>query len=264
VHIEEIPGWQNVTSFQAHLESITSMGIAPNGRRMVTASLDRKVRLWAPADGTLQSELRRGGEIIRCVAISPDGSLIAVGGDGAILQIWDAETGSLRHTLKNTERFSKRITKVGFSSTSHLLVTVAADNQVGLWDVRTGGWLGHYGKPDELGRATSVAMSRENQFAAGYANGSVVIWQLFPRSPRWSLAVHQTEVTAIGLSPLEFRLVTGGEDRTLRIWYPEDGSELLRIPADVETMKQIEWTPDGHSLVTLAADGTIGYWNGTP
>ena len=72
---------------------------------------------------------------INSVCFSPDGRLIASGGDDKLATIWDAKTG-----LKLGESFkghSDRITSVCFSPDNKLIVTGSKDKLAIIWDVKT-------------------------------------------------------------------------------------------------------------------------------
>lgn len=86
--------WKVDLSIEAHREWLTCVDFSPDGRRLVTASFDRKgVKLWDVASGQLLWTFAEPRDKVRGVVFSPEGDrLIAVDGHsgrGETL-IWDA------------------------------------------------------------------------------------------------------------------------------------------------------------------------------
>jgi WD40 repeat protein len=69
------------------------------------------------------------------LAWSPDGKSIAGGCADASVQVWDAHSGALQHSLKG---HSSTPSLVAFSHSGRLIASTARDNTVRLWDARSG------------------------------------------------------------------------------------------------------------------------------
>lgn len=70
---------------QAHLRAIHALALAPRGKELATASIDRTIRLWDPASGKIGETLRtpsgrRGAGTTYALAYSPDGKALASSG----------------------------------------------------------------------------------------------------------------------------------------------------------------------------------------
>jgi len=108
---------QAVCTLAGHREPILNVTFTPDGRRMISASRDRMVNVWdlpsgepgasAPADRVLAPRWTwgNGNNTVWCMALSPDGSRLAVGGptaDGNV-RLYDMTTGNLLLTLRARE-----------------------------------------------------------------------------------------------------------------------------------------------------------------
>jgi len=99
--------WRS-NSIQAHtkeavdfdyLGSVYSVSFSPDGKRLVTGSRDKTVKIWDVETETELFCLQGHENEVSSVSFSPDGKRIASGAfDGAIL-IWDAETGDKLHSI---------------------------------------------------------------------------------------------------------------------------------------------------------------------
>lgn len=263
ITIQQLPTWQTLGSFRAHTNNVASLALSPEGRRLVTASNDGSLRLWADLEGNLKAELRKGEDRVRCVAFRPDGNLIAAGGDHGLLELWDARTGGLVGVLTHPEAEQKRIADLAFSLAGEFLVTINTGTQMALWEVPSGEWRGAFGRPDQEGEVSALAMAYGNTFVAGYKPGHVNFWQLQPAHRLRQLSGNPFEIRSLALGADGRRLFTGTRSGALCIWDVEEGREMLRLRAGHEAVRQLALTPDDQALVTLGADGTLCWWDGS-
>jgi WD40 repeat protein len=133
----------NITGHQ----HIAVAAYAPDGRSLLTASTDGRVRVSAlPDDSSLPPlalplrgrkqalDIPYMPEGIRCLAVSPDGRLLFAGGwdrDGLLVGTAD---GSVRGTVTGHEHV---IMAAAFIPDGQRLLTGSADQTVRLWDVGT-------------------------------------------------------------------------------------------------------------------------------
>jgi hypothetical protein len=78
---------------------------------------------------------------------------------------------------------------------------------------------------------------------------------------------HATPVTALALSPDGALLASGANDRTIRLWYPQDGTLGAVLTGHEAGIADLAFSPDGTVLASAGLDGTIRLWQlptGTP
>ncbi len=75
------------------------------------------------------------------------------------------------------------------------------------------------------------------------------------------LRQHTDTVQAVAWSPDGLRLVTGSDDRTVRVFDAEYGTELLALRGHEDPVWGVAWSPDGRRIASASQDGTARIWD---
>jgi WD40 repeat protein len=114
----------------AHQIQIHSLGFFPNGKTLISAGRDRLVKFWTVPEAALFRSLV-AEDVPFQVAVSPDGSQIAVGMDNGHLELWSAD-GVTRRALAG---HSGAVNGVAFTPDGGQLVSVSSDRSTKVWSV---------------------------------------------------------------------------------------------------------------------------------
>ncbi|KIN99576.1 hypothetical protein M404DRAFT_1004516 [Pisolithus tinctorius Marx 270] len=124
-----------------HTSRVNGVGFSPDGKRIVSGSSDKTVRIWDAERG-----VQIGGSLQGCdgpvwsVGFSPDGKRIVSGSWDIIVRIWDAERGvQIGGPLQGHD---DQVLSVGFSPDGKRVVSGSQDKTVGIWDVEQGMQIG--------------------------------------------------------------------------------------------------------------------------
>ena len=104
----------------------------PDNKTMVTGDFQGTIRIWNRA--TLK-ETRSFNGVTGCnekIAISPDGSLLATGGNHETIYIYDIKTGKLALHAKDVH--TAAIRDVRFSSDGKKIISASNDQTIRIWD----------------------------------------------------------------------------------------------------------------------------------
>lgn len=123
---------QVVQHLQGHEATVLTAAVAPDRRVVVTAGVDRSIRLWDLASGKLVRTIWAHDNVIEAVAFSPNGLLLASGSWDGTVKLWEPRSGKLLATLV---RHQSHVKGVGFSSDGKLFASCGADGAVNLWQV---------------------------------------------------------------------------------------------------------------------------------
>lgn len=236
---------------------------------------------------------------VLCLAVSPDGALLAGGTTTDEVRVWwagsatalfcctghedgvraiafspDGRTfvsGSEDHMLRIWESVGGRCLKVlpghtdwifslACSSDGSTLASASLDQTVRLWDAATGECLQVLRGHRDWVRA--VAFSPDGaMLASGGNDGTIRLWE---RRTGACLRVLQEQgdwVRTLAFSPDGETLASGGEDRVIRCWHMQTGECSRVLRGHTGRIRSIAWTPDGALLASGGDDQFLRLWN---
>ncbi|MGW7819985.1 nSTAND1 domain-containing NTPase [Streptomyces puniciscabiei] len=224
--------------------SVTSVVLRPGGDALaaLTSSDGLAVRLWNANDHTLRTVVRHRprSDTMLAAVLSPDGRVLATGGTGATVRLWDLATGRSRAVLTG---HTDVVVALAFSGDGHTLVSAGADGTLRLWDVATGA-----NRAILNDTATSVALSPDGRtLASGHDNGTVRLWDLATSTVRATLSGRQQPVSALVFAPNQRTLAVSDVDGTIQLWklsLPRPARAIDMICRAVHRISPITNAPD--------------------
>jgi WD40 repeat protein len=79
-----------VYALEGHRGPVTGLAFSPDGRRLVSSSDDKTIKVWDCTTGEHLLNLSGHTGPVTGVAFSPDGKLLASGAGDGTVRIWDA------------------------------------------------------------------------------------------------------------------------------------------------------------------------------
>ena len=236
---------------------IFSMAWRPDGK-MIAAGGFKEVRLFDPA-GKPTGALSGHAEVVRAVAFSRDGRLLAAAGGlparKGEVKIWDVAQGK---ELRTIQGHADAIYAVAFSPDGKQVATSSYDKLIKLWDVESGAEARTL--KDHIDAVYALAFTPDGKYlVSGAADRTVKIWNPATGERLYTLGDPTDGINTIALDPSGKLVAAGGLDKTIRIWSLGDkGGKLAHsLIAHEDAILKLSWSPDGKTLVSSAADRTI-------
>ncbi|MGQ0671401.1 MAG: caspase family protein [Hyphomicrobium sp.] len=179
---------------------------------------------------------------ISTLAVAADGSKVAIGTWGGVVEIYSADTG--KRLARMYEEYATFLS-LSFTPDGKTILGGTRDEDVYLWNAATGKKLKSFEVTRQAGHVnvSSVAMSKDGRLvAAGLAmraastgdigaEQSVKVWDAATGKLRFSLYGHEEGITAVTFTPNDRWIVSASYDGTIRYWDRETGKWMATITA---------------------------------
>lgn len=234
-----------------------ALALSGNGRVLaVGRGLDAQLRNAVSGEVIAQFEKEGERTSVSAVALSLDGSLLAVAGDEKAY-LWETRTGKLLGELVG---HSGRVNSVAISPTGETVATASSDETVMLWDAASVRRLQAINAGND---AQSVAFSPDGKLLAVATYDNVArLWDMAESSWRKEkLTGHSNSVVSIAWSSNGRQLLTSSFDGTSRIWDAATGRPLVTLGRTASAaIRSVAVSPDGDELLIASDDRTAKLW----
>ncbi|ETW79266.1 hypothetical protein HETIRDRAFT_172842 [Heterobasidion irregulare TC 32-1] len=118
-----------------HKSSVNFVAFSPDGKRIVSGSHDKTIRVWDIETGEAVSPPFEGRtDTVTSVTFSPDGKRIVSSSHDATILLWDTDTGEA--VSPPFKGHTDGVTSVAFSPDGKRIVSGPQDATIQVWNVR--------------------------------------------------------------------------------------------------------------------------------
>ena len=243
--------YRELRSFKGHTDSIYGVAFSPDGKRALSGSDDKTLRLWDVATGTELCRFTGHTGEVESVAFSPDGKWALSGSKDETMRLWDAQTGK---ELRRFTGHTSSLISIAFSPDGKRALSGSGDGTARLWDVETGKELCRF--TSHTSNVMSVVFCPDGKRAiSGSVDMTVRLWDTESGKELRRFTGHTSPVYGVALSPDGKRMLSGGADHTVRLWDVETGKELRRFTGHIGFVTSVAFSPDGKWLLSSSSDG---------
>lgn len=279
---------------------VASSGLAevvasPDARFLVAGGGDGTLTVWHSSNGEIAAHLKLTAGVVKSVAFSPDGQLLAVGMSAepgfALLQVgsWQPlpvknpvkvkslgffSNGMLwRNTYENcfdvldSQGVSRRVDEslprynqgeTGANVTQTAVVYYSSNKAIRLLDQRNPL---HTEVLLDVPWVVAVALSADGRTVAVAESARIRLLDVASRSFVREIADPGQRIVHVAFSP-DDRLIFATEiDGAVRVWRVADGAEVAVLRGHTQRVSRVLFGPLGLGLLTASWDGTIQRWD---
>jgi WD40 repeat protein/serine/threonine protein kinase len=263
-------------------DSVRTVAFSPDGRYVVSAGFEPKVRIWNSRTGKLEHVLDTHTVGLNSVAYSPDGKFLATAARDGNLSIWDVAAPGAGISPAPRITFAahrQEVFSVAFSPDGRRLASGGGDHMIYLWDLtkltNPGPNRPALSLSGHRDRVTSVCFSPDGRRLASTSAASaetgvraeIKLWDACSGHETATLLGHTHSVRCVSFSPDGRLLASASLDHSVRVWEvappphnPRAGVPLT-LRGHTDSVLALAFSPDGKRLASGSEDRMIKIWN---
>jgi WD40 repeat protein len=209
------------------------------------------VALFDVASGNRVTQVGDEFDAVIAADLSPDQSMVGLGGPGKTVKIYSTADAQLLHAMK---KHTDWVTAIAYAPDGVLLASGDRAGGLWVWEARSGNEF--YGLTGHKAAITAVSFRGDsNILASASEDGTVKLWDMQSGNLLKNINAHGPGVLDASFTH-DGRLVTCGRDRLVRIWKP-DGSALLATQPFNDIALHATFDGDGRRIVAGDWTGAI-------
>ncbi len=246
---------------KGHYGRINDVEFSPDSEIIATASEDKTIKLWSSKDGQEIKTLREHEYPVKNLIFSPDGNVFAsIDDDGdyskekETIIFWDREGNKLK-TIEGDkvdfQDYNNTISSISYSSNCGSLIFWQRDGK----ELET---------PEESQFceefSTILGYSYYRQtIALGKREHLLRLWSIDGKLIR-TFKGHTAWINSVSFSPDGQTILSGGGDKTIKIWNSKNGEEIKTI-LEKDEVNTASFSPDGQTILSGSDDKTLKLWS---
>jgi WD40 repeat protein len=269
-----------VRTFTPCSGKVTSLAFSPTAAQLAVGSGDWITRILSLSSGAV---LNNGGNgsvfnygVVRSVAYSPDGSMLAVAGEDTNLVktifVLDGSSFYLNAALPQglnipppasapfSTPVSNSVTSLAFSPDGNTLASGCLDQTICLWSTAT--WALQRTVTNTGPGIISLAYAPNGQtLFAGDLGGVITPWVASTGLRAYSSwTAHTGPIWSLACSVDGSKLVSGGDDHAVQLWQTANGKWVTNLTSHSAMITKTCFAPDGSMIASAGNDASLRLW----
>jgi WD40 repeat protein/transcriptional regulator with XRE-family HTH domain len=244
---------------------LTGVAFSPEGMHVAAtgpSDVSNWVNVWDATTGEVlfSGNLGHTNEPLD-IAFSPDGTLVATGGEDQKAKVWDPITGQVFYTLSG---HIIDLNSVAFSPDGTHLATAGYDYTARVWDITPAkeALFVPFANPVTSGWSMWLSYSPDGtRILTDYTDSNARIWDATSGKELVQLKGHSTNAVNTSYSSDGKLIATGNEDNTIIIWNAQTAEQKITLVGHKDFVAQTAFSPDSTHLASASDDSTVIIWD---
>ena len=247
----------SLLTLNGHSGPLTGAVFSPDGRTILSSSLDETLKLWDAVSGRMTRSFG-ARDLVTSAAISPDGRLALSGGANHTLKLWELPSGREVRTLQGHD---DQVTGVAFSPDGRRAVSGGFDHMLKVWDVASGQELEAFETLQGDLPVEDVAFAGNDHTVLDISpNGVVEVWDL-KTGPVIQFGGSRVVQNCVAVSPDGRTVVSNTDDKALTLWERATGKEIRTLGGHGAAVSSLAFSHDGRFVLSGSHDTTVKLWD---
>jgi WD40 repeat protein len=196
----------------------------------------------------------KAGVKVWAVAFTPDGSLLACGGDNGVVRIWNKCTGK----MSSLSGHFGRVYSIVFSPSGKLMASGSGDGGMLLWNVDDD--FSCTPMKSQTPHVDCLVFNMDGAMLASGGDGMVRLWCSETRRQLATIPQDNRVVESIAFSPDGSKVAVGSWGHTIRIWNMAT-LECVVTLTETTCIHSIAYSPDGKYIASASDSAVVRLWN---
>jgi WD40 repeat protein len=238
-----------------HTQEVIDAVFSKDGKRVLTVSQDKTVKIWDGETGLLLASLKGHEGMIAMGVFSPDGKTILTVSEDRTARIWNSYNGNLIATMSYE---SEEIYDAGFSEDGKYIYAPFSDSALRFFDANNGKLLQTIKNPNaEFGW---IAQHPDgNLIIATDETQKFGIWDKSSSKKIATLSGHKAKVEYVEYNKVNNKILSTAEDGIAIVWNLK-GQKLFQITTN-GNIREARFSPDGKYLFTYSDKFELSLWS---
>ena len=236
---------------------VRAAALSADGRRAVSGSEDRLVRVY-DLEGNQPPRILEGhSDQVRAVAISANGRFVASGSLDKTVRVWDLDGTQPPRILRG---HTEPVRAVALSDSGQRVISGSSDRNLRVWDLAGS-------QPTRIleghtNDVSAVALTADGQHAVSASHDKTLrVWDLAGDQPPRVLRGHTLKVNSVALSANGKRAVSASDDRTILVWDLSGDRPPRHLEGHTGPVTAVALSADGQCAVSGSRDKSLRAWD---
>lgn len=247
--------WKLMRVISGHIGWVRALAVEPGNKWFASGSVDRTIKIWDLASGTLKLTLTGHISPVRGLAVSSRHPYLFSCGEDKQVKCWDLETNKV---VRQYHGHLSGIYALDLHPTLDVLMTGGRDSVVRVWDIRTKQQV-HVLAGHKSTVSSIQCQAADPQVLSGSMDSTVRLWDLAAGKSMTTLTHHKKSVRSLALHPTEFGFTSASSD-SIKQWRCPKGDFVQNFDGHNSIVNSLAINSDG-VMFSGADDGSMKFWD---